>query len=143
MNYNHLLPYVAYWRNLHFHCLTENEVSGKWMQMRIANELANELIFKVELSLTFPPEVFFSFSYSAGEWSAYIYMSINHFANVCKKNVFNTLYLLGQEDTLLPSPTNYYCFDMSQWSFNEEKHVGCEKCRIWIKYHSQHWRFQW
>uniref|UniRef100_A0A8C4V7A6 Chromosome 20 open reading frame 194 n=1 Tax=Falco tinnunculus TaxID=100819 RepID=A0A8C4V7A6_FALTI len=25
VNYNHLLPYVAYWRNLHFHCLTENE----------------------------------------------------------------------------------------------------------------------
>lgn len=29
VNYNHLLPYVAFWRNLHFHCLTENEVSGK------------------------------------------------------------------------------------------------------------------
>ncbi|RMC14574.1 hypothetical protein DUI87_09672 [Hirundo rustica rustica] len=25
VNYNHLLPYVAHWRNLHFHCLTENE----------------------------------------------------------------------------------------------------------------------
>ncbi|XP_064007252.1 dynein axonemal assembly factor 9 isoform X2 [Pogoniulus pusillus] len=25
VNYNHLLPYVAFWRNLHFHCLTENE----------------------------------------------------------------------------------------------------------------------
>uniref|UniRef100_A0A8B9G2H6 Chromosome 20 open reading frame 194 n=1 Tax=Amazona collaria TaxID=241587 RepID=A0A8B9G2H6_9PSIT len=25
VNYNQLLPYVAYWRNLHFHCLTENE----------------------------------------------------------------------------------------------------------------------
>uniref|UniRef100_A0A8C2T7C2 Dynein axonemal assembly factor 9 n=1 Tax=Coturnix japonica TaxID=93934 RepID=A0A8C2T7C2_COTJA len=25
VNYNHLLPYVACWRNLHFHCLTENE----------------------------------------------------------------------------------------------------------------------
>ncbi|XP_068799917.1 dynein axonemal assembly factor 9 isoform X2 [Struthio camelus] len=25
VNYSHLLPYVAYWRNLHFHCLTENE----------------------------------------------------------------------------------------------------------------------
>ncbi|XP_010289146.1 PREDICTED: uncharacterized protein C20orf194-like, partial [Phaethon lepturus] len=25
VNYNHFLPYVAYWRNLHFHCLTENE----------------------------------------------------------------------------------------------------------------------
>ncbi|XP_062431002.1 dynein axonemal assembly factor 9 isoform X2 [Rhea pennata] len=25
VNYNYLLPYVAYWRNLHFHCLTENE----------------------------------------------------------------------------------------------------------------------
>uniref|UniRef100_A0A674I4A0 Dynein axonemal assembly factor 9 n=1 Tax=Terrapene triunguis TaxID=2587831 RepID=A0A674I4A0_9SAUR len=25
VNYSYLLPYVAYWRNLHFHCLTENE----------------------------------------------------------------------------------------------------------------------
>ncbi|XP_053258075.1 dynein axonemal assembly factor 9 [Podarcis raffonei] len=25
VNYNYLLPYVAFWRNLHFHCLTENE----------------------------------------------------------------------------------------------------------------------
>ncbi|KFW75825.1 Uncharacterized protein C20orf194, partial [Manacus vitellinus] len=25
VNYNQLLPYVAHWRNLHFHCLTENE----------------------------------------------------------------------------------------------------------------------
>ncbi|XP_066488259.1 dynein axonemal assembly factor 9 [Tiliqua scincoides] len=25
INYNFLLPYVAFWRNLHFHCLTENE----------------------------------------------------------------------------------------------------------------------
>uniref|UniRef100_A0A8C8RP68 Chromosome 20 open reading frame 194 n=1 Tax=Pelusios castaneus TaxID=367368 RepID=A0A8C8RP68_9SAUR len=25
INYSYLLPYVAYWRNLHFHCLTENE----------------------------------------------------------------------------------------------------------------------
>uniref|UniRef100_A0A8C3R9B9 Chromosome 20 open reading frame 194 n=1 Tax=Cyanoderma ruficeps TaxID=181631 RepID=A0A8C3R9B9_9PASS len=25
VNYKHLLPYVAHWRNLHFHCLTENE----------------------------------------------------------------------------------------------------------------------
>lgn len=48
VNYNHLLPYVAFWRNLHFHCLTENEVSGKWMQMRIGNELANELMLRVE-----------------------------------------------------------------------------------------------
>ncbi|XP_051866476.1 uncharacterized protein C20orf194 homolog [Pristis pectinata] len=25
INYNYLLPYVAYWRNLHLHCLTEKE----------------------------------------------------------------------------------------------------------------------
>ncbi|XP_060543155.1 dynein axonemal assembly factor 9 [Pantherophis guttatus] len=25
VNYNYLLPYVAFWRNLHFHCLTETE----------------------------------------------------------------------------------------------------------------------
>ncbi|XP_059506378.1 uncharacterized protein C20orf194 homolog isoform X2 [Stegostoma tigrinum] len=25
VNYNYLLPYVAYWRNLHLHCLTEKE----------------------------------------------------------------------------------------------------------------------
>ncbi|XP_012926151.1 uncharacterized protein C20orf194 homolog isoform X3 [Heterocephalus glaber] len=25
VNYCHLLPYVAHWRNLHFHCMTENE----------------------------------------------------------------------------------------------------------------------
>ncbi|XP_062991457.1 dynein axonemal assembly factor 9 isoform X2 [Elgaria multicarinata webbii] len=25
VNYNYLLPYVAFWKNLHFHCLTENE----------------------------------------------------------------------------------------------------------------------
>ncbi|KAL8206548.1 UNVERIFIED_CONTAM: hypothetical protein K2H54_008724 [Gekko kuhli] len=25
VNYSYLLPYVAVWRNLHFHCLTENE----------------------------------------------------------------------------------------------------------------------
>ncbi|XP_019381593.1 PREDICTED: uncharacterized protein C20orf194 homolog [Gavialis gangeticus] len=25
VNYSYLLPYVAHWRNLHFHCLTENE----------------------------------------------------------------------------------------------------------------------
>lgn len=36
VNYNHLLPYVACWRNLHFHCLTENEVSGKVVQIRLA-----------------------------------------------------------------------------------------------------------
>ncbi|XP_044284272.1 dynein axonemal assembly factor 9 isoform X2 [Varanus komodoensis] len=25
INYSYLLPYVAFWKNLHFHCLTENE----------------------------------------------------------------------------------------------------------------------
>uniref|UniRef100_A0A8D1E9R6 Dynein axonemal assembly factor 9 n=1 Tax=Sus scrofa TaxID=9823 RepID=A0A8D1E9R6_PIG len=25
VNYHYLLPYVAHWRNLHFHCMTENE----------------------------------------------------------------------------------------------------------------------
>ncbi|DAA23251.1 TPA: hypothetical protein LOC519774 [Bos taurus] len=25
VNYRYLLPYVAHWRNLHFHCMTENE----------------------------------------------------------------------------------------------------------------------
>ncbi|XP_066868315.1 dynein axonemal assembly factor 9 isoform X2 [Kogia breviceps] len=25
INYHYLLPYVAHWRNLHFHCMTENE----------------------------------------------------------------------------------------------------------------------
>ncbi|KAJ8777994.1 hypothetical protein J1605_001146 [Eschrichtius robustus] len=25
INYRYLLPYVAHWRNLHFHCMTENE----------------------------------------------------------------------------------------------------------------------
>lgn len=29
VNYHYLLPYVAHWRNLHFHCMTENEVRRK------------------------------------------------------------------------------------------------------------------
>jgi hypothetical protein len=29
VNYRYLLPYVAHWRNLHFHCMTENEVRRK------------------------------------------------------------------------------------------------------------------
>lgn len=29
VNYRYLLPFVAHWRNLHFHCMTENEVRRK------------------------------------------------------------------------------------------------------------------
>lgn len=72
VNYNHLLPYVAHWRNLHFHCLTENEVSEKWMQTRVANELVNELILKVKLFFPHSFQKLFSLSSSAGEWSVCI-----------------------------------------------------------------------
>ena len=26
INYHYLLPYVAHWRNIHIHCLTEEQV---------------------------------------------------------------------------------------------------------------------
>lgn len=30
LNYEYLLPFVAHWRNLHLHCMTETEVTLSW-----------------------------------------------------------------------------------------------------------------
>lgn len=126
VNYNHLLPYVAHWRNLHFHCLTENEVSEKWMQTRFANELVNELILKVKLLKTFFPEAFFLFP-PQQRCDMCVYLGINHLPKSARRICCQYFYLLECEDKLLLSPTNCCCFDLSQWYFNEGKKIGLWK----------------
>lgn len=93
VNYHHLLPYVAHWRNLHFHCLTENEVSVKRMQVRIANELVNELIVKMEFfcGFFFPRSFWkslFFFMLSKEAICIDMYVDIDPFCNLCKKSKF-------------------------------------------------------
>ncbi|KAK9398574.1 hypothetical protein NXF25_013543 [Crotalus adamanteus] len=50
VNYNYLLPYVAFWRNLHFHCLTETEYEDEEAaeEFKIASHLQIFDMFVVE-----------------------------------------------------------------------------------------------
>lgn len=82
------------------------------MQMRFVNEL----ILEVELFFNIPSRsLFFFFILSRGVICIYIYIYVLIILLICARRIcFNTLYLLEHEVKLLPSPTNYYCFDMSQ-----------------------------
>lgn len=84
------------------------------MQTRFANELVNELILEMKLFfLTFFPEAFFPFHPQQGS-DLCVYVGINHLLKCARRICCQYFYLLEREDKLLLSPSNCFCFEMSQ-----------------------------
>ena len=57
VNYHYLLPYVAHWRNLRFHCMTDREVSIHWL-VKNPSQLCMFSITVVTIITGFPDIVF-------------------------------------------------------------------------------------
>lgn len=74
VNYHYLLPYVAHWRNLRFHCMTDKEVSIHWV-VKNSSQLCMFSIIVVTIITGFPDIVFICFK-SVGQCQT---ISPNHF----------------------------------------------------------------
>ena len=74
VNYHYLLPYVAHWRNLRFHCMTDKEVSIHWV-VKNSSHLCMFSIIVVTIITGFPDIVFICFK-SVGQCQT---ISPNHF----------------------------------------------------------------
>ena len=74
VNYHYLLPYVAHWRNLRFHCMTDREVSIHWV-VKNSSQLCMFSIIVVTIITGFPDIVFICFK-SVGQCQT---ISPNHF----------------------------------------------------------------
>ena len=66
VNYHYLLPYVAHWRNLRFHCMTDKEVSIHRV-VKNSSHLCMFSIIVVTIITGFPNIVFICFK-SVGQY---------------------------------------------------------------------------